>query len=93
MPAKIEGRDDDCYNNANAAGLVFQRVMSPAVYRILIPEVFQEGNSERTIRVTLALRSPVRHTRNDYAGAGVNFRLVRMRTRPHFRALPQARQG
>ena len=48
-----------------------------AVYRIPIPEVFQEGNSERTIRVTLAYDPPVRHTRNDYAGVGMSFRLVR----------------
>ncbi|NTI64159.1 S8 family peptidase [Agrobacterium rhizogenes] len=48
-----------------------------AVYRIPIPEVFQEGNTERTIRVTLAYDPPVRHTRNDYAGVGMSFRLVR----------------
>lgn len=48
-----------------------------AVYRIPIPEAFQEGNSERTIRVTLAYDPPVRHTRNDYAGVGMSFRLVR----------------
>lgn len=48
-----------------------------AVYRIPIPEPFQAGNGERCIRVTLAFDPPVRHTRNDYAGVGMSFRLVR----------------
>lgn len=48
-----------------------------AIYRIPIPEPFQTGNGERCIRVTLAFDPPVRHTRNDYAGVGMSFRLVR----------------
>lgn len=48
-----------------------------AVYRIPIPEAFQAGNKERRIRVTLAFHPPVRHTRNDYAGLGMSFRLIR----------------
>jgi len=48
-----------------------------AVYRIPIPELFQAGNGERCIRVTLAFDPPVRHTRNDYAGVGMSFRLIR----------------
>lgn len=49
-----------------------------AVYRIPIPEAFQAGgNGERCIRVTLAFDPPVRHTRADYAGTGMSFRLVR----------------
>jgi hypothetical protein len=48
-----------------------------AVYRIPIPEAFQAGNGERRIRVTLAFDPPVRHTRNDYAGVGMSFRLIR----------------
>jgi Subtilase family len=48
-----------------------------AVYRIPIPEAFQAGNGERCIRVTLAFDPPVRHTRTDYAGIGMSFRLVR----------------
>lgn len=48
-----------------------------AVYRIPVPEAFQAGNGERCIRVTLAFDPPVRHTRNDYAGVGMSFRLVR----------------
>ncbi|MGY3610964.1 MULTISPECIES: S8 family peptidase [unclassified Bradyrhizobium] len=48
-----------------------------AVYRIPIPEPFQANNGERTIRVTLAYDPPVRHTRNDYAGVGMSFRLIR----------------
>jgi hypothetical protein len=50
-----------------------------AVYRIPIPDVFQAGNGERCIRVTLAFDPPVRHTRADYAGVGMSFRLVRGR--------------
>ena len=42
-----------------------------------VPEAFQAGNGERCIRVTLAFDPPVRHTRNDYAGVGMSFRLVR----------------
>jgi hypothetical protein len=48
-----------------------------AVYRIPIPEPFQAGNDERCIRVTLAFDPPVRHTRNDYAGVSMSFRLIR----------------
>ncbi|WP_157860970.1 S8 family serine peptidase [Bradyrhizobium viridifuturi] len=48
-----------------------------AVYRIPIPEPFQAANGERCIRVTLAFDPPVRHTRTDYAGVGMSFRLVR----------------
>jgi len=48
-----------------------------AVYQIPIPDLFQVGNDERRIRVTLAFDPPVRHTRNDYAGVGMSFRLLR----------------
>jgi hypothetical protein len=48
-----------------------------AVYRIPIPDVFQAGSGERCIRVTLAFDPPVRHTRTDYAGVGMSFRLIR----------------
>lgn len=48
-----------------------------AVYRIPIPEPFQAGNGDRTIRITLAYDPPVRHTRTDYAGVGMSFRLIR----------------
>ena len=47
-----------------------------AVYQLPIPELFQSGG-RRSIRVTLAFDPPVRHTRADYAGIGMNFRLVR----------------
>ncbi len=46
-----------------------------AVYEIPIPELFQAGR--RTIRVTLAFDPPVRHTRADYAGVTMSFRLKR----------------
>jgi hypothetical protein len=47
-----------------------------AVYQLPIPDLFQ-GGGKRSIRVTLAFDPPVRHTRADYAGVGMNFRLVR----------------
>lgn len=47
-----------------------------AVYQVPIPEQFQAGG-RRTIRVSLAYDPPVRHTRADYAGVGMSFRLVR----------------
>ena len=47
-----------------------------AVYQLPIPELFQ-GGGLRTIRITLAFDPPVRHTRADYAGVGMSFRLVR----------------
>jgi subtilisin family serine protease len=48
-----------------------------AVYRIPIPEAFQTAPGERSIRVTLAYDPPVRHTRTDYSGVGMSFRLIR----------------
>ncbi len=58
-----------------------------AVYEIPIPELLQSGS--RTIRVTLAFDPPVRHTRADYAGVTMSFRLKRGCTRElvfeHFR--------
>ena len=47
-----------------------------AVYQLPIPEPFQSGG-RRTIRTTLAFDPPVRHSRADYAGVGMSFRLVR----------------
>jgi hypothetical protein len=48
-----------------------------AVYRVPIPEPFQTERGERCIRVTLAYDPPVRHTRTDYRGVGMSFRLIR----------------
>jgi hypothetical protein len=48
-----------------------------AVYEIPIPTVFQNQAGTRTIRATLAYDPPVRHTRTDYAGVSMNFRLLR----------------
>jgi hypothetical protein len=48
-----------------------------AVYEIPIPENFQSEKGRRTIRVTLAFDPPVRHTRVDYAGVTMNFRVKR----------------
>ncbi|MBS0220803.1 MAG: S8 family peptidase [Proteobacteria bacterium] len=48
-----------------------------AVYQIPIPEDFQTERGRRTIRVSLAYDPPVRHTRRDYAGNSIGFRLIR----------------
>lgn len=47
-----------------------------AVYQVPVPEPFQ-GGGRRTIRISLAYDPPVRHTRADYAGVSMSFRLVR----------------
>ncbi|MCT8970694.1 S8 family peptidase [Microbaculum marinisediminis] len=48
-----------------------------AVYQIPIPEAFQTERGRRTIRVSLAYDPPVRHSRRDYAGNTMGFRLIR----------------
>jgi hypothetical protein len=50
------------------------------VYEIPIPEEFLVGRDLRTIEVTLAYDPPVRHSRFDYLGAKMSFRLIRGRT-------------
>ena len=50
------------------------------VYEIPIPDDFLTGRDARTIEVTLAYDPPVRHSRFDYLGAKMNFRLIRGRT-------------
>lgn len=48
-----------------------------AVYQIPIPEPFQTERGRRTIRVSLAFDPPVRHSRVDYNGVSMSFRLIR----------------
>lgn len=48
-----------------------------AVYQIPIPELFQTERGARTIRVSLAYDPPVRHSRLDYNGVSMGFRLIR----------------
>ena len=48
-----------------------------AVYEIPVPEIYQSQKGRRTIRVTLAFDPPVRHTRSDYAGVSMSFRVNR----------------
>lgn len=48
-----------------------------AVYEVTIPNIFQKEKGRRTIRVTLAYDPPVRHSREDYTGVGMSFRLIR----------------
>lgn len=48
-----------------------------AVYQIPIPRPFQTERGRRTIRVSLAYDPPVRHSRLDYNGVSMSFRLIR----------------
>lgn len=48
-----------------------------AVYEIPIPDLFQRERGQRDIRVTLAFDPPVRHSRSDYLGITMNYRLFR----------------
>ena len=48
-----------------------------AVYHIPVPLPFQTEKGTRTVTVTLAFDPPVRHTRNDYIGLSMSFRLLR----------------
>lgn len=48
-----------------------------AVYQIPIPEPFQTERGRRTIRISLAYDPPVRHSRLDYNGTAMGFRLIR----------------
>ncbi|MGG6898594.1 S8 family peptidase [Rhizobium sp. BR 315] len=48
-----------------------------AVYQIPIPDVFQETKGRRHIRISLAYDPPVKHSRLDYAGVTMGFRLIR----------------
>lgn len=48
-----------------------------AVYQVPIPPAYQATAGRRSIRVTLAYDPPVRHSRRDYAGVNIGFRLIR----------------
>lgn len=48
-----------------------------AVYQIPIPQAYQATAGRRSIRVSLAYDPPVRHSRRDYAGVNIGFRLIR----------------
>ncbi len=50
------------------------------IYELPIPEEFIEQRGSRSITVTLAYDPPVRHTRFDYLGVKMSFRLVRGKT-------------
>lgn len=69
-----------------------------AIYELPVPQLFQTTNGRRSIKVSLAFDPPVRHSRMDYAGVGMSFRLVRgcdpaliaehYRRRPRNEAIP-----
>lgn len=48
-----------------------------AVYQIPVPEPFQTEKGRRAIRVSLAYDPPVRHSRREYNGVSMGFRLIR----------------
>jgi len=48
-----------------------------AVYQVPIPQPFQTELGRRSIRVSLAYDPPVRHSRQDYNGVSMGFRLIR----------------
>lgn len=48
-----------------------------AVYEVPIPVAFQQTRGRRTVKISLAFDPPVCHTRVDYAGIGMSFRLIR----------------
>lgn len=50
------------------------------VYEVPIPYAFSSTKGSRIIRVTLAYDPPTRHTRIDYLGVEMSFRLVRGKT-------------
>lgn len=47
------------------------------VYEVPIPPEYSETSGTRRIRVTLAFDPPTRHSRTDYLGVEMSFRLVR----------------
>lgn len=48
-----------------------------AVYQIPIPRPFQTERGRRSVRISLAYDPPVRHSRLDYNGVSMSFRLIR----------------
>lgn len=48
-----------------------------AIYEIPVPAAYQSEAGRRHLRVSLAFDPPVRHTRADYAGVSMNFRVFR----------------
>lgn len=48
-----------------------------ALYAIPIPKDFRDTTGRRTVRVALAFDPPVRHTRLEYLGTRMSFRLIR----------------
>ncbi len=50
------------------------------IYEVPIPEEIYDGDGERRISVTLAFDPPVRHSRLDYLGTTMSFRLIRGRS-------------
>ncbi|WP_323666405.1 S8 family peptidase [Pectobacterium punjabense] len=48
-----------------------------SVYEIPITDIFKNTNGRKNIKITLTFDPPVRHTRKDYLGCEMNFRLIR----------------
>ncbi|WP_073970396.1 S8 family peptidase [Serratia ficaria] len=48
-----------------------------AVYEIPVTDTFKNTTGKKKIKITLTFDPPVRHTRKDYLGCEMNFRLIR----------------
>ncbi|HDU5374753.1 TPA: hypothetical protein RFU97_000630, partial [Klebsiella pneumoniae] len=51
-----------------------------AVYEIPITDIFKNTAGKKNLKITLTFDPPVRHTRKDYLGCEMNFRLIRGKT-------------
>ena len=64
-----------------------------ALYAVPLPDEYRLTRGRRSIRVSLAFDPPVRHTRSEYLGARMSFRLVRNMTPEaifeHYRKRPR----
>lgn len=64
----------------NRVVLFAQESLQPdyfAVYEIPITDIFKNTGGKKKIKITLTFDPPVRHTRKDYLGCEMNFRLIR----------------
>ncbi|HBR6775821.1 S8 family peptidase [Klebsiella pneumoniae] len=51
-----------------------------SVYEIPITDIFKNTAGKKNLKITLTFDPPVRHTRKDYLGCEMNFRLIRGKT-------------
>lgn len=73
-------KENASYSDDNRVVLYTEDILDKdyfAVYEVPIPTEYQSGNGVRQLKVTLAFDPPVRHSRVDYAGINMSFRVVR----------------